>query len=121
MGWADKSVKPAFDESIDPDYTDNILMKALDRIPQLETAEIAKGWAGLYETTPDHNAVIGYTEGVKGMYLINGFSGHGLMHAPAAGLVAAEEICGEKQSVDIVALSPNRFTKGGIIEETNVI
>ncbi len=121
LGWADSSVPPAFDESVDPDYSDNIIMKALDRIPQLETAEMAKSWAGLYETTPDHHAIIGPAEQVEGLFYVNGFSGHGLMHAPAAGLVAAEIICNKEPSVDISPLAPDRFARGRIVEETNVI
>lgn len=121
LGWADKEVQPAFDESVDPDYTDNILMRALDRVPDLETAEVAKSWAGLYETTPDHHAIIGPSRDVKGLFFVNGFSGHGLMHAPAAGLVTAELLTDKEPSVDITPLAPDRFTAGKAIEETNVI
>jgi len=121
LGWADKNVKPGFDISVDPEYTDTILMKALERVPKLETAEISKAWAGLYETTPDHHAIIGFAPGVPGMFLVTGFSGHGLMHAPAAGLVAAELIGGKKPSVDIAPLAPERFAAGLVHEETNVI
>ena len=121
MGWADKSVAPSFDISIDPDYTDTILEKALERIPRLETAEIANQWAGLYETTPDHHAVIGWEPTVDGLFHVTGFSGHGFMHAPAAGMVTAQMIRGEKTSVDISALSPTRFGAGELVHETNVI
>jgi sarcosine oxidase subunit beta len=121
LGWADKSVQPSFDISIDPDYTDTILELALERIPQLETAEVANQWAGLYETTPDHRAIIGWEEAVEGMFHVAGFSGHGLMHAPGAGLVTAEVITGKAPSIDIEPLSPVRFRKGELIEETNVI
>jgi sarcosine oxidase subunit beta len=121
LGWADKSVQPGFDISIDPDYTDAILIRALERVPQLETAKVSKSWAGLYETTPDHHAIIGFAPDITGMFLNVGFSGHGMMHAPAAGLVAAEIICGKKPSIDISPLSPLRFAKGAIHEETNVI
>ncbi len=114
-------MKPSFDESVDPDYNDNIIMKALDRIPRLETAEMAKSWAGLYETTPDHHAIIGFSDKVKGLFFNSGFSGHGLMHAPAAGLVAAEVICGKEASIDISPLAPDRFARGLAVEETNVI
>jgi sarcosine oxidase subunit beta len=96
-------------------------MKALDRVPKLETAEVSRSWAGLYETTPDHHAIIGYGNDVEGMFLVAGFSGHGLMHAPAAGIVAAEVICGKEPSIDISPLSPQRFIKGMVHEETNVI
>jgi len=121
LGWADSSVEPGFDESVDPDYTDNIIMKALDRIPALETAGVSNSWAGLYEITPDHHAIIGPSREIKGLFYINGFSGHGLMHAPAAGLVAAESICGKETTVDISPLSEERFEKGAVSEETNVI
>ena len=121
LGWADNDVPPGFDESVDPDYTDNIIMKALDRVPRLETAEIANSWAGLYEVTPDHHAIIGFDEEIKGLVYNNGFSGHGMMHAPAAGLVAAELVAGKKPSIDIAPLSPGRFAKGAAVEETNVI
>lgn len=121
LGWADPEVKPGFDESVDPDYNDMIIMKALERVPRLETAEMAKSWAGLYETTPDHHAIIDFAEEVKGFFVCSGFSGHGLMHAPAAGLVAAEKICGKKTTIDISPLSLKRFAHGTLIEETNVI
>lgn len=121
MGWADKNVPPGFDESQDPDYNDTILMKALDRIPRLETAEVGNSWAGLYETTPDHHAIIGFVREPKGFFVVGGFSGHGFMHAPGAGLVAAEMICGRDCSVDIHRLSPDRFIEGRVEEETNVI
>ena len=90
-------------------------------MPQLETAELANQWAGLYETTPDHRAIIGWEEAVEGMFHVAGFSGHGLMHAPAAGMVTAETITGKSPSVDIESLNPTRFGKGELIEETNVI
>jgi len=121
LGWADKDVKPSFDISIDPDYTDNILERALDRIPKLETAEIANQWAGLYETTPDHRAIIGWEKAVEGMFHITGFSGHGFMHAPAAGIVTTDILTGKEPRIDISDLSPERFAGGIITEETNVI
>jgi sarcosine oxidase subunit beta len=121
LGWADPDVEPSFDISIDPDYTDAIVEKALERIPILETAEIANQWAGLYETTPDHLAIIGWEPSVKGMFICAGFSGHGFMHAPAAGLITTEILMGKDPSIDISPLSPKRFVKGATVSETNVI
>jgi len=121
LGWADPAVQPSFDISIDPDYTDTILEKALDRIPLLETAEIANQWAGLYETTPDHLAIVGWEPSVEGMFICAGFSGHGFMHSPAAGLITTEILTGKEPSIDISPLSPERFAKGAIAAETNVI
>ncbi|HOP08098.1 MAG TPA: FAD-binding oxidoreductase [candidate division Zixibacteria bacterium] len=121
LGWADPAVQPSTDISVDPDYTDIILEKALDRIPQLEEAEIANQWAGLYEVTPDHRSIIGYNTELEGMFHATGFSGHGFMHAPAAGLVTSQILTGKKPQVDIESLSPKRFTTGEIMTETNVI
>ena len=121
MGWADPDVSPGYDESVDPEYTDEILMRTLDRLPRLEEAEIGRAWAGLYESTPDHRAVIGPAEGVNGFYLCNGFSGHGLMHAPAAGMVIADLIAGKTPRIDTTGFSPERFSKGALIHEANVI
>ena len=121
MGWADPNVKPGFDESVDDDYTDEILMRTLHRLPQLEDAEIGKAWGGLYETTPDHRAIIGHAPGINGFIFVNGFSGHGLMHAPAAGMVAADLVAGVTPRIDLTNLSPDRFTKGALVYETNVL
>ena len=121
LGWADKNREPSFDISIEPDYTDAILERALDRIPQLETAEIANQWAGLYESTPDHQAIIGWESKVEGMFHCCGFSGHGIMHAPAAGLITAEILAGKETTIDISSYAPERFAKGEMVIETNVI
>ncbi|MCH7689673.1 MAG: FAD-binding oxidoreductase [candidate division Zixibacteria bacterium] len=121
LGWADKEREPSFDISVEPDYTDAILERALDRIPQLETAEIANQWAGLYESTPDHQAIIGWESKVEGMFHCCGFSGHGIMHAPAAGLVTAEILAGKETTIDISSYAPERFAKGEYVVESNVI
>lgn len=121
FGWADKDVKPSYDISVDPDYTDTILEKALDLIPQLEEAELANEWAGLYETTPDHRAIIGWEPAVKGMFHVTGFSGHGFMHAPAAGLITSQILNGKDPEIDISSYRPDRFKMGELVEETNVI
>lgn len=121
LGWADPDVKPSTDISIDPDYTDNILERALNRMPQLETAEVANQWAGLYETTPDHRAIIGFEPSVKGLFHNVGFSGHGMMHAPAAGLICSQLLTDQTPEIDITDLAPGRFAKGELQEETNVI
>lgn len=121
LGWANRDVKPSFDISIDPDYSDGILERALELIPQLEEAEVANQWAGLYEVTPDHHGIVGWEPSVEGMFHCAGFSGHGFMHAPAAGLVTAQAITGQDTAVDIEPLSPLRFASGETVEETNVI
>lgn len=121
MGWADKATPEGFDESVDPEYTDAILMKALERIPQMETAEIKTAWGGLYSVTPDHHAILGTGDQYPSLFHACGFSGHGFMHAPAVGIVVAEMICGEKTSVDVSRLSLSRFKADVPAEESVVI
>jgi glycine/D-amino acid oxidase-like deaminating enzyme len=59
---------------------------------------------------------------VKGFYLANGFSGHGVMHSPATGRVIAELILeGNARSIDISVLSPERFRRGELIEEAAIL
>jgi sarcosine oxidase subunit beta len=58
---------------------------------------------------------------VDGLFHVTGFSGHGFMHAPAAGVVTAESMTGKPLSVDISEFKPGRFAEGPVVEETNVI
>ena len=121
LGWADKDTPPGYDQSLDPEYTDEILMRALDRIPVLEEAGIATSWAGLYETTPDHHAILGKVPEVEGFLCANGFSGHGFMHAPGVGLLMAELIVKGEPSIDLSPLSIERFAHDKVKEEQFVI
>ena len=121
LGWADKNTPIGYDQSLDPEYTDEILMRALDRIPILEEAGIASSWAGLYETTPDHHAIMGKVPDIEGFICANGFSGHGFMHAPGVGQLIAELIVKQETSIDLSPLSIERFSKDVIKEEHTVI
>jgi sarcosine oxidase subunit beta len=126
IGLANNDEKPGFDESIDNDFLDKMLMTALDLMPHLENAEIKTKypgtWAGLYESTPDHHAIVGYVPGVSNFVLTGGFSGHGLMHAPAAGQATAELIAkGKSETFDLRPLRFSRFQEGQLTEERNVI
>ena len=83
------------------------------RLPAFEAAELVEGWAGLYEMTPDHNPLLGEHPALGGFYLANGFSGHGLMMAPATGTALAELLTtGASTRLDIAAFDPGRFARG---------
>jgi sarcosine oxidase subunit beta len=91
---------------------------AMDRVPALENAKIARGWAGLYEISPDNHAILGKVPEVEGFILANGFSGHGFQHSPAVGKVISELIVdGKATTIDISSLSIERFGKGELILE----
>jgi sarcosine oxidase subunit beta len=91
---------------------------AMYRVPVLEKARIARGWAGLYEISADHHAILGRVPGVEGFILANGSSGHGFQHSPAIGKVISELIVdGEATTIDVSSLSIERFEKGELVLE----
>ncbi len=83
------------------------------RLPAFEAAELLEGWAGLYEMTPDHNPLLGEHPELADFHLANGFSGHGLMMAPATGAALAELLMtGASTRLDVRAFDPGRFARG---------
>jgi glycine/D-amino acid oxidase-like deaminating enzyme len=83
-------------------------------VPLFEVLRLVRGYAGLYEVSPDECAILGEHPEVKGFYLANGFSGHGVMQAPAAGKLISEHIrLGHYQTLDASEFSMERFEKGG--------
>lgn len=105
---------PGVNLRFDPELIETVAPKMLLRAPSLEAAGFnhSRCWAGCYEVTPDHHAIIGES-GVPGFLLCNGFSGHGVMHAPAAGLALAEMIVhGNPRSLDLAPLALRRFAEG---------
>ena len=93
-------------------------------MPCLVDAEVnpRRAWAGLYEMTPDHHAIIGPAANVAGLYFVNGFSGHGVMHSPASGRITADLILkGNSDLIDTRALGVQRFAEGRLLEETAVL
>ncbi len=104
-----------FDTTVDPAWISAVTRMARQRIPPLRNVEIDPGasWAGLYEMSPDKHAILGLAPGCENLYLINGSSGHGVMHAPALGALLAELISdGRFSSLDATALRPSRFVEG---------
>src|SRR5262249_14041256 len=75
---------------VDWSRVEETVEKALHRIPIVEKARIAGGWAGLRPLTPDDHAIIGWAPGVDGFFLAVGFGGHGFQHSPATGPYVAE-------------------------------
>ena len=121
MGMADPTDGPGFDASVNWDFLPTLVERALYRLPILEQAKVKTGWAGFYEDTPDKHPILGAIPGVDGFLCAAGFSGHGIMHAPAAGEAIAELIVDGRTSFDITPLAYDRFRRGDLIKEHNVI
>ena len=124
LAWNDPSETPGFKTDFDETFVEKILTHAASRVPVLAEAEVnpRRAWAGLYEMTPDHHAIIGPAPNVKGLYFVNGFSGHGVMHSPASGRITADLILQERSDlVDAKQLGVERFAEGRTLEETAVL
>lgn len=91
---------------------DDAVTKAIHRVPVLEQARIAGGWAGLRPLTPDDHAIIGPAPGVEGFFLAVGFGGHGFQHAPATGRYVSEWLLDGAPSMDLSLFDPGRFARG---------
>jgi len=101
--------------AVESGWLEQVRQKAVERIPALAAIPLDAGrsWAGLYEMSPDHHALLGAAPGCDNLFLCNGSSGHGVMHSPALGQLLAEIIVhGEARSLDVRALRPSRFAEG---------
>jgi sarcosine oxidase subunit beta len=121
LGLTDKEEPPSFNTGLDWGFLEQVVAHAMHRVPVLERARAARGWAGLYDTTPDNNPILGRVPELEGFLVAAGFSGHGFMHSPATGRLMAELILdGAAHSVDISPLGISRFERDGP-RERNVI
>ncbi len=91
------------------------------RTPALMSAGIKTGWAGLYEVTPDHNALIGEATTVSRFLYATGFSGHGFLMGPAVGEVLADLYLGRQPFLDVAALSADRFAASSLRPERSIV
>jgi len=124
IAYSNPDEPAGFNTAFDPDFPLRVAEPLEARFPAVAGAglDLRRSWAGLYEVTPDHHAVLGPVEGVPGFLVAGGFSGHGVMHAPAAGRAVAEMIVrGRSESVDVEALALGRFARGEAIHETMVL
>jgi sarcosine oxidase subunit beta len=124
LAWNDPKETPGFKTEFEPSFIEKILTRAADRVPVFENVAVnpKRAWAGLYEVTPDHHCILGAVDQVRGFFLANGFSGHGVMHAPSTGKILSDLILtGSTSVVNPDLLSVNRFATGRLLEETAVL
>lgn len=98
--------------TVDWSRVEEAVEKAVHRVPLLEQARIAGGWAGLRPLTPDDHAIIGWAPGAEGFFAAVGFGGHGFQHSPATGRYVAEWLLDGKPSMDLGLFDPARFARG---------
>ncbi len=124
LAWNPPEEVRGYDTIFDHDFVEQILVHAANRVPIFENLAVnpERGWAGLYEMTPDHHPVLGPVEEVPGFFCATGFSGHGVMHAPATGKVLSDQILkGKTDLIDADVLNISRFAADRLVHETAVL
>ncbi|MEU4695254.1 FAD-binding oxidoreductase [Actinoplanes sp. NPDC023714] len=118
LGMSDPDETPGFRLDRDDAWLPGLAAAIERRAPRLADVGIASGWAGLYENTPDHNALIGR----EGNFLYaTGFSGHGFLMGPAVGEVMRDLYLRREPFVDVSGFSADRFTAAGTRPELNIV
>ncbi len=113
LGMSDPDQEPGFHLSYSEDWLPRLGEAIGARTPRLLDVGLRNGWAGLYEVTPDHNALIGRSTTTPNVLYATGFSGHGFLQAPAVGEVVRDLHLDRTPFVDIAPLGAERFTRSG--------
>ena len=122
LGTSDQDEPYGFHTTMRWEWLERVMEDAAKRVPVLEQAKIHHGWAGLYETSPDHNAILGPIPGVENLLVATGFSGHGVMQSPATGMIMSEFILdGKAHTLEVSDLGIERFSTGRLHPENHVI
>ena len=103
-------------------FMDRLWLELATFVPAFEHLKLVRGWAGLYAVnTLDENAILGPWPDLEGLYLANGFSGHGLQQAPAVGRYLAEQITGAPVTLDLSLFSPERILENRPLSEGGIV
>lgn len=121
LGMSDPDETPGFKLDRSDAWLPGLGRVMQRRAPALMNAGIRSGWAGLYEVTPDHNALIGESATVRRFLYATGFSGHGFLMGPAVGEVLRDLYLGQPPRIDVGALSADRFATSMARPERNIV
>jgi sarcosine oxidase, subunit beta len=121
MGMSLEDEPPGFNLARDDAWIPRLAEVLARRAPSLAEVGVAGGWAGLYEVTPDHNALIGEAARPARLLYATGFSGHGFLQGPAVGEVVRDLFLGRPSEVDVAPLAVDRFQQAKDRPELNVV
>jgi sarcosine oxidase subunit beta len=118
--WPDPA-PPGFDAAFDDRWLEPLCRLRDARTPILRDIPIDRSlcWAGLYEMSPDKHCILGRLS--ERVVIASGSSGHGVMHAPAIGQLAAELVMGTPMAIDVTPLRPTRFAEGEPIVASHLL
>ncbi|WP_338743182.1 FAD-binding oxidoreductase [Actinomadura luteofluorescens] len=119
LGMSDPDERPGFLLNRSDAWLPRLTEAIGARAPSLLNVGLAGGWAGLYEVTPDHNALIGEDASVPRFLYATGFSGHGFLQGPAVGEVVRDLYLGRAPFTDVAPLHAARFAGDALRPEIN--
>ena len=103
-------------------FTEHLWYELAEFVPAFDTLKLVRGWAGLYAVnTLDGNAILGEWPELKGLFLANGFSGHGLQQGPAVGRYLSELILGIPPTLDLSIFRPERILENKPLVEGGLV
>jgi glycine/D-amino acid oxidase-like deaminating enzyme len=121
LGMSDPHETPGFKLHKSDEWLPGLGEAIERRAPAIGEVGLGAGWAGLYEMTPDHNALIGEAEGVSRFLYATGFSGHGFLMGPAVGEVMRDLYLGQAPVVDVSSLDVTRYSRTDLRPELNIV
>jgi len=121
MGMSLEDEPPGFNLDRDDAWIPRLADAIATRAPSLAEVGVAGGWAGLYEISPDHNAIIGEAARPSRFLYATGFSGHGFLQGPAVGEVVRDLFLDRPPPIDVTPLTVDRFNLGKDRYERNIV
>lgn len=119
MAWSLPDDPVGFDFIVDRRrFYDVVWPQLVAELPAFDQLQVVRGWAGLYDVnTFDGNAILGEWPNLRGLFLANGFSGHGFQQCHSVGRYLAEAILGRDHALDLSRLGPQRILDGTPVPE----
>jgi sarcosine oxidase subunit beta len=121
VGMSDPDEQPGFNLNSSPHWLAKLGEMISRRAPGLMDIGVAASCAGLYDVTPDHNALIGEADPGGRFLYATGFSGHGFLMAPAVGEVMRDIYLNVSPPTDVSPLSARRFAASNSRPELNIV
>jgi glycine/D-amino acid oxidase-like deaminating enzyme len=114
----DEVVGPGeYNQSVDTEMLIKTQSNLAKRIPGVLDATFVGGWSGLFTVTPDWHPILSKINGIEGLYVAVGFSGHGFKLSPMIGQVMGDIILGQtSKSIDVSSLGADRFKNGRLMK-----
>ena len=124
-GMPDWSVKGGWNWELSPTrFEDTVWPSLAHRIPAMKTIKLERSWRGHYaRNNLDYNAIIGpWAANPHNLLIATGFSGHGIMHAPATGLAISELVLeGRYKTIDLTRFGTERIIAAKPYRESGIV